>query len=432
MRKAARRIVEKLRLHGHKAFFAGGCVRDFLLQRRPKDIDIATSAVPEEVLRIFPRARAIGAQFGVVQVRLYTHAFDVATFRTEGAYLDGRHPSSVAFTGPRQDALRRDFTINGLFYDPVSGRFFDYVHGAADIRRKILRTIGNARDRFGEDKLRMLRAVRFACNLDFKIAPDTFDAVCRLAPSILEVSWERIRDELLRILTGPAPARGLDLMRETGLLAHILPEVEALRGVAQPPEFHPEGDVYEHTRIALSLAHRPSGNLALAILLHDIGKPATAAFRERIRFDGHVEAGAKISERVCRRLRLPNEDVDRVVALVRNHQGFMDIQKMRAATRKRFLRLPGFPDHLELHRVDCLSSGRPLDNYEFAKQEFATLQKETPPAASLLSGDDLIRMGYERGPLFRRILQAVEDLQLEDPLFTKDQALEYVRRTFPL
>jgi putative nucleotidyltransferase with HDIG domain len=407
-------------------------VRDFLLRRRPQDIDIATSALPGEVLRIFPRAHAIGAQFGVIQVRLYGHAYDVATFRTEGAYLDGRHPSSVAFSGPRQDAMRRDFTMNGLFFDPMTGRIIDYVHGAADIRRKMLRTIGKARDRFGEDKLRMLRAVRLACKLDFKIAPDTFDAIRRLAPSILEVSWERIRDELLRILSGPAPARGMDLMQETGLLAQILPEVAALRGVAQPAEFHPEGDVYEHTKIALSLAERPSPNLALGILLHDIGKPATAAFRERIRFDGHVEVGAVLAEAICRRLRLSNEDVERVVALVRNHQGFIHIRQMRAGTRKRFLRLPGFEDHLELHRVDCVSSGRSLDNYEFAKKQHELLQGEPPPAPRLLSGDDLIRMGYERGPVFRRILEAVEDLQLEDPHLTMDHALEFVRRTFPL
>lgn len=432
MRRAAQRIVEKLRLHGHEAFFAGGWVRDFLLRRKPEDIDIATSALPNEVLHLFPRATQIGAQFGVVQVRLYAHTYDVATFRSEGPYLDGRHPSSVSFAGPKQDALRRDFTVNGLFYDPIAGRIIDYVHGASDIRRRILRTIGKAQERFREDKLRMLRAVRFCCRLDFKIAPDTFEAIRQMAPSILEVSWERIRDELLKILTGPQPCRGLDLLHDTGLLAHILPEVAAMRGIPQPTEFHPEGDVFVHTRKALELLQKPSPVLALATLLHDVGKPPTYQVKERIRFDGHVEVGARLAEQVCRRLRMSNEDTDLVIELVQDHLRFMNIHDMRLSTLKRFLRRPNFAAHLELHRVDCLSCHGKLDSYWYAKEQHELLKQEPPPAPRLISGDDLIGLGYLPGPLFRRILEALEDLQLERPQLTREEALDYVRRTFPL
>ncbi|MBZ5497265.1 MAG: CCA tRNA nucleotidyltransferase [Acidobacteriia bacterium] len=432
MRRAAQRIVEKLRLHGHEAFFAGGWVRDFLLRRKPKDIDIATSALPENVLRIFPRAMPIGAQFGVVQVRLYGHAYDVATFRSEGPYLDGRHPSSVSFSGPQQDALRRDFTVNGLFYDPIADRVIDYVSGAADIRRRILRTIGKPQERFREDKLRMLRAVRFSCSLDFKIAPETFQAIRQLAPSILEVSWERIRDELLKILTGPLPGRGLELLHETRLLTQILPEVEAMRGITQPTEFHPEGDVFVHTRNALELLHNPAPALALAVLLHDVGKPPTFAVKERIRFDRHVEVGARIAEEICRRLRMSNQDIELVVELVEDHLRFMNIHKMRPSTLKRFLRRPDFETHLELHRVDCLSSHGSLDSYLFARKKHEELKQEPAPPPRLISGDDLIDMGYLPGPLFRQILEGVEDLQLENPQLTREQALQHVRQAFPL
>ena len=432
MRKAAQRIVEKLRLHGREAFFAGGWVRDFLLHRKPQDIDIATSALPEEVLHIFPHATPIGAKFGVVQVRIYGHAYDVATFRSEGPYLDGRHPSSVSFSGPKQDALRRDFTVNGLFYDPIAHRVIDYVHGGADLRRKVLRTIGKPQERFSEDKLRMLRAVRFSCNLNFRIAPETFEAILQLAPSILEVSWERIRDELLKILTGPMAGRGLDLLNDTGLLLHILPEVAATRGVEQPTQFHPEGDVYVHTRNALGLLQKPSPVLALAVLLHDVGKPATFAIKERIRFDGHVELGAQMAADVCKRLRMSNDVTEQVVDLVHGHLRFMNLRQMRPGTLRRFLLQPNFEDHLELHRIDCLSSHGDLEFYELAKEKYAALQQGPPPPPRLISGDDLIGMGYARGPIFRQILEAVEDLQLENPQLNREQALDYARRQFPL
>ena len=432
MRRAAQRIVERLRANGYEAFFAGGWVRDLLLHRKPKDIDIATSALPEDVLRLFPGVTAVGAKFGVVQVRVYGRSYEVATFRSEGPYLDGRHPSSVSFAEPQQDALRRDFTVNGLFYDPVAGRVIDYVHGRADLRRKIVRTIGDPEARFSEDYLRMLRAVRFACWLGFEIEPATWKAVRQYAPDILRVSWERIRDELLQILTGPSRAHGLDLLHDSGLLAHLLPEVEAMRGIEQPAEFHPEGDVFTHTRLTLSLLRKPSAVLAMGALLHDVGKPPTFNLKDRIRFDNHVEVGARIAADVCRRLRMSNEEIEHVVDLVSHHLRFMHVHEMRESTLLRFLRKPNFADHLELHRADCLSSHRDLSGYRFCKQKLAEIKRELPSLPRLITGQDLIDMGYQPGPVFRSILQAVEDLQLERVLRSRDEALDHVRRTFPL
>jgi poly(A) polymerase len=432
MRKAAKRIVEKLRLHGHEAFFAGGCVRDQVMRKKPKDIDIATSAAPEQVLKLFPGSTAVGAQFGVVLARVYGRSYEVATFRTEGPYLDGRHPSTVSFTGPKQDAQRRDFTVNGLFYDPVADRIIDYVHGKADIKQKILRTIGKPRDRFVEDKLRMLRAVRFACSLDFQIEQETMLAIKELSGEILQVSWERIRDELLKILTGPDPARGLDLLAESGLLAHVLPEVAAMRGVEQPPEYHPEGDVFIHTRIMLGMQRNPTAVFSLAVLLHDVGKPPTFSVKERIRFDGHVEVGARMAEDICRRLRISTEETEQVVDLVRHHLHFINVKQMRESTLKRFLRKPNFADHLELHRIDCLSSNGNLDSHRFCKAKLEELKDEPLSPPPLITGHDLIEAGYKPGPLFKEILDAVEDLQLERTLLTRDDALQYVSKTFPL
>ena len=432
MRRAARRVVEKLRLHGYEAFFAGGWVRDFLLRRRAKDIDIATSARPDEVLRLFPNATAIGAKFGVVRVRMYRQAFEVATFRSEGRYLNGRHPSSVSFSGPRDDALRRDFTINGLFYDPLADKLIDFVQGEADIQRRIIRTIGAAAERFGEDKLRLIRAIRFACSLGFQIEQETWEAIRTLASSILHVIWEWIRDELIRILTGAAPDRGLDLLHDSGLLAYVLPEVEAMNGVQQPPEFHPEGDVFLHTKLALKMLRRPTRILALGTLLHDVGKPPTFTVKERIRFDGHVELGATMAEEICRRLRMPNEETEQVVDLVLNHLRFMHVFEMRESTLKRFLRKTNFQDHLELHRVDCMSSHRDLAGYWFCKERLKELKNAPPSPPPLIRGQDLIESGYRPGPIFRQILTAVEDLQLEGRLLTREEALEHVRRNYPL
>jgi putative nucleotidyltransferase with HDIG domain len=430
MYKAARRIVEKLRRHGHEALFAGGWVRDHLLGRRPKDIDIATSALPPQVHELFPHSLAVGASFGVVLVRMYGRCFEVATFRAEGPYEDGRHPSTVSFAGMREDAFRRDFTINGMFFDPLSGRVIDLVQGRKDLRHRIVRTIGLAGDRFAEDKLRMLRAVRFACALDFSIASGTAAAIRQHAPEILQVSWERIRDELLATLVLPSRARGLALWHELGLLEQVLPEVAAMDGVSQPEDYHPEGDVFTHTRAALSLLRNPSPVLALATLLHDVGKPPTHSIAERIRFDGHVEVGAQMTEAICRRLRLSSDHTEQTVDLVRNHLRFMHVQEMRRSTLRRFLRKPNFADHLELHRVDCRSSHRSLENYRFCRGELEAMRREPPHPERLITGRDLIGLGLRPGPLYGQILRQVEDLQLEGALKTRDEAFDFVRGRF--
>ncbi len=431
MERAARRIVDKLRRHGHEAFFAGGCVRDLLLRRKSQDIDIATSAVPDQVRLLFPNSSMVGARYGVVQVRLYGHAYEVTTFRTEGPYLDGRRPSSVAFSSPEQDARRRDFTINGLFYDPVTRRIIDYIRGRADIRNRVIRAIGKPEERFAEDKLRMLRAVRFACGLDFTIEPATWEAIREQAGEIRLVSWERIRDELLKLLTNPGSPRGLDLLHDSGLLKWILPEVEAMRGIPQPPEYHPEGDVYSHTRLALSLLRKPSAELALGTLLHDVGKPPTYSMEERIRFDGHVEIGARMAAEICRRLRLSNDQTEHVVDLVLHHLRFMHVKEMRESTLKRFLSKPNFRDHLELHRVDCLSSHRDLEGYRYCMVKLRELERSPLPRVPLIRGSDLIALGYEPGPVFKKILTAIEDMQLEGKVTTREEALKQVGRLFP-
>lgn len=429
MERAARRIVEKLRLHGHEAFFAGGWVRDHLLRRKATDIDIATSALPEEVQRLFPNATAIGAKFGVIQVRHYGRSYEVATFRSDNAYVDGRHPSSVSFSGPRQDALRRDFTINGLFYDPVADRVIDYVQGRRDIKTKVIRTIGNPEDRFAEDKLRMLRAVRLASNLDFAVAPETWGAIKKLAPDILQVSWERIRDELFKLLTGENPGKGLDLLHESGLLKHILPEVESMCGVPYSKDSR-EMDVFAHTRTALSLLRRPSSILALGTLLHDVGKTLSPPGDAQERFKDHEKLGAEISEAVCRRIRMSNEAAARVVDLVRTHMEFSRVHDMRESAFRRFLRKPDFADHLELYRVNRLSVGGDLKTYEYCLEKYREYARE-PAAPPLLTGDDLVLLGHKPGPAFQEMLRAIEDLQLEGVLRTREEALEYIRAHYP-
>lgn len=397
MKRAARRIVEKLRLHGHEAFFAGGWVRDSLLRRRPKDVDIATSARPEEVMRIFPRSRGIGAQFGVVQVRMYGRDYEVATFRSDQAYFDGRRPSSVVFSGPEQDALRRDFTINGLFYDPIADRLIDYVHGRTDIQARVIRTIGDPVERFAEDKLRMLRAIRLSATLDFSISPETWNAISDLAPQILQVSWERIRDELTRIFTSPDPGAGLTLLHDSGLLEPILPEVEALFS-----------DV---ARKALSTLRRPSIPLVFAALLHDTGTDTAAL--------------------VCRRLRMSNDEIRRVIDLISGQDELAPVKELRESAVSRLLRTPDFPERLELFRARCLSRGGSLDDYEHWQQQYREHGKSAPPAP-LLRGEDLTALGYRPGPVFKDILRTVEDLQLEGALTTREEALAHVKAAYPL
>jgi poly(A) polymerase len=431
MQKAARRIVEKLRLHGHEAFFAGGWVRDFLLRRKPKDIDIATSALPDEVLRLFPDSTPIGAQFGVVQVRMYGHNFDVATFRSDDAYLDGRHPSSVTYSGPEQDALRRDFAVNGLFYDPIAGRLIDFVHGKNDIQSKVLRTIGDPCKRFAEDKLRMLRAVRLACELGFTIVPETWEAIQGLAAEILQVSWERIRDESLKLLAGPAPDRGLELLQQSGLLVHILPEITAMRGIPQSPEDPSCGDVFDHTRTTVAMLRRPSKVLALAALLHDSGKPSTYSVDRGECFRNHSAIGSRIAGEICRRLRMSNQETDEVSDLVLNHMEFLQLKEMPESALIRFLRRRNFANHLELFRANSLSSRHDLELYKLCRQKLEQYS-EKPLPVPLITGEDLTAMGYQPGPIYREILRSVEDLQLEGRINTREEALEHVKLSYPL
>jgi len=428
----ARKIAAALRGAGRQAYLVGGCVRDLLLGVSPKDFDVATDAPPEQIVELFPGSGCVGAHFGVVLVREGGAQVEVATFRSDRQYSDGRRPDSVRFeTDPRRDALRRDFTINGLFLDPHDGHVLDFVGGRADLERRLVRAIGDAETRFREDHLRLLRAVRFAARLDFEIEPDTFAAIRRLRALICGVSAERVRDELVRILTEGGARRGFEMLDATGLLDEVLPEVAAMKGVAQPPEFHPEGDVWTHTLRLLENLDHPSATLALGALLHDVGKPPTFRVAGRIRFDGHVERGVELARGILERLRFSRHDSEQVEALVEHHMRFKDAPRMKESTLKRFLRLPTFEEHLELHRLDCVASHGQLDNYELVRRKLEQLPAEQLKPKPLVTGADLIAEGYTPGPLFSEILGAVEDAQLEGRMASREQALELVRRQFP-
>ena len=430
---AARGIVQRLHDAGHAALYAGGCVRDRLMGVAPHDYDIATDARPEQVQALFRRTVAVGAHFGVIVVLDGSCEFQVATFRNDGQYLDGRHPATVSFSTPEEDAQRRDFTINGLFFDPLADRLIDYVGGQRDLDARVLRAIGHPADRIREDRLRMLRAVRFATTLGFDLDGATWRAVCENARHIREVSAERLREELMKILLSPRRVRGFDLLDESGLLRAILPEIEALKGCEQPPQFHPEGDVFKHTRIMLDLLPaQVSGPLVLSVLFHDIGKPGTFTTDPdgRIRFNGHDRLGAAMTERVMLRLRFSRAEIDATVEAVANHMVFKDVQQMRVAKLKRFLARPHMENELELHRVDCTSSHGLLDNYEFLKakrEEFASEPLIPPP---LITGRDLIALGMKPNPGFAEILETVESRQLEKTLTTRDEALAFVKAEF--
>ena len=444
-------IVEGLRGRGFQAYLVGGCVRDLLLGREPKDYDVATSARPEQVMEIFPETYAVGAQFGVVLVPEPetdveggfsadasghgSGCVEVATFRSDVGYSDGRHPDEVRFSeDPREDVARRDFTINGMLLDPVSGEVLDFVGGRDDLKAGIIRSIGDPERRFEEDKLRMLRAVRFAARFEYAIEPATFVAIQKLAEQIEVVSRERVRDELTRMLTEGHGRRAFLLLDESGLLRHVLPEISAMKGVEQPPEFHPEGDVFVHTLLLLENLPQPCPRtLGWGALLHDVGKPAT--FRvapDRIRFDNHVEVGVKIAEEICWRLRFSNDDAEQILALVENHMRFGHVSRMKESTLKKFMRMPRFDEHMALHRADSLASHRHLGTYEFLRQKLAEIPAEKMRPAPLVTGDDLIAEGHAPGPRFREILNAVEDAQLEGRLNSRDVALEFVRRDFPV
>jgi poly(A) polymerase len=425
-------VVCHLRSAGHEAFLVGGCVRDLIRGVTPQDFDIVTSARPEEVQALFVRTVPVGARFGVVLVIEGGRPYEVATFRTETGYDDGRRPSRVAFANAEEDVRRRDFTVNGLLMDPETGGIIDYVEGRSDIERRLIRTIGDPEERFAEDHLRMLRAVRFAASLGFSIAPGTFTAIQCQASAIRRISAERIREELSRIITGGGARAGMELLAACGLLEEILPEVLALRGVSQPPAFHPEGDVWEHTLRMLALLPAEDGGpdlrLAWAVLLHDVGKAVVRSEDATgVHFYGHVKRGEEIAAAILQRLRFSREEMETILALVQGHMLFMNVRGMRPNRLKRFLRKPDFTLHLELHRLDCLGSHGLLENYEFCLKKLKEYSEEELRPPRLLTGEDLIGMGYAPGPIFREILRAVEDAQLGGEVATVGEARRLVR-----
>jgi poly(A) polymerase len=429
---AAISIVRRLKDAGFVSLFAGGSVRDALRGESPKDIDIATSATPEQVQKLFNRTIPVGVHFGVIRVLEAGFEFEVATFRSDGVYLDGRRPTDVKFSNPEEDARRRDFTVNGMFYDPIEDTIVDYVGGRADLDERIIRAIGNPEERFAEDRLRLMRAVRFSSVLQFNIESSTWDAVKKSADKITIVSPERIRVELMKILCNQNRLRGFDLLDASGLLAIILPEVDRLKGCEQPPQFHPEGDVFVHTRLMLELLPVDADALlALSVLLHDIGKPPTRSFdaeNNRIRFNGHDRLGAEMAEEVMRRLRFSRQEIDTVVEAVRNHMVFKDVQRMRPAKLKRFMARPNFDLELDLHRVDCLGSHADLENHEFLKRKAEEFSNQPLIPVPLVRGDDLISLGLKPGPRIGELLETVQTAQLEGEVSTREEALELLAR----
>ncbi len=428
-RELAEKICRVLAAAGHQAYLVGGCVRDIVLGREPADYDVSTDATPDRVEALFPGSLTVGAKFGVVIVVEGSAQVEVATFRSDLGYADGRHPDAVVYSrSAADDVRRRDFTINGLLLDPRSGAVIDLVGGRADLDARRVRAIGEPDRRFAEDKLRLIRAVRFAARFGFEIEPATFAAIGRHAAEIVQVSPERLRDELSRLLTEGASRRGFELLHSAGLLAPALPEVARLEGVPQPPEFHPEGDVWIHTRLMLeNLPADASATLGWGVLLHDIGKPPTftppTAPGGRIRFDNHAEIGAVMAEAICRRLRFSLAATGQIVALVRQHLRFIDVPRMRPATLKRFVRLPGFAEHLELHRLDCQASHGKLDTYEFLVRFLAETPAQEIRPPRLVTGDDLIALGLRPGPAFGAILRGVEEAQLEGQVSSREEAL---------
>jgi tRNA nucleotidyltransferase/poly(A) polymerase len=430
--RAARGIVARLQSAGHIAYYAGGCVRDALRGVVPKDYDIATNARPEQVQALFPRHVAVGAHFGVICVLDHGFQFEVASFRADGVYIDGRRPVEVTFTTARGDAERRDFTVNGMFFDPVASEVIDFVGGRRDLEARVLRAIGDPAARFGEDRLRLLRVVRFAAALGFQIEAGTWAAVSAQAGEIRVISAERIRDELVKIFLSPARVAGFDLLDASGLLRAVLPEVDALKGCEQPPAFHPEGDVFVHTRLMLSLLPETvSIPLVFSVLLHDIGKPACfsqdPAEGNRIRFSGHEHAGAEMTLRIMERLRFSRAEIEATVEAVRQHMAFKDVQQMRVAKLKRFMARPGFEDEMELHRVDCAGSHGLLDNHVFLRAKQEEFAREPLIPKPFVTGHDLIALGLKPGPKIGELLEAAQTRQLEGGFADREEALEWAR-----
>jgi poly(A) polymerase len=435
-RNLANSICETLRRSGFQALLVGGCVRDLLLGREPADYDVTTDALPHQVMGLFSEHVAVGAQFGVILIPREELKVEVATFRSDIGYSDGRRPDCVAFSKTaEEDVQRRDFTINGLLMRHDTGEVLDYVGGQADLRARVIRAIGETDRRFAEDKLRMLRAVRFAARFGFEIEPATLRAIRRHMEEIRQVSPERLRDELTKMLTEGAARRAFELLDVTGLLQYVLPEIGAMKGVEQPPQYHPEGDVWIHTRLMLEgLPAGVSSTLAWGVLLHDVGKPPTfksaSETGDRIRFDGHVDVGVRMTEEICHRLRFSNEDTEQILALVENHMRFKDVESMRASTLKRFVRLPHFDEHLALHRLDCLSSHGNLDSYDLVRRFIAETPPEQVRPERLITGDDLQAMGFRPGPVFSQILGSLEDAQLEGQVKTREEAAQFVLKQF--
>ncbi len=432
MLQSAAQLAKTLTEAGHTAYFAGGCVRDKLLGLMPKDYDIATSATPAQVLKLFPGSNQVGAHFGVIIAKHEGHHIEIATFRTDGSYVDGRRPDSVTFSTQEEDAHRRDFTINGLFENPETGEVIDHVSGRLDLEARVLRAIGNPSDRFKEDALRLLRAVRFSTTLGYPIEPVTLGAIKENASLLKKISPERIRDEFSKIITSPNRRSGLELLVDTGLINHFIPEVLPMIGCEQPPEWHPEGDVYTHTCIMLEMLE-PDAPLALclATLLHDIAKPPTQTFDEesdRIRFNGHDAMGAEMATEILSRLKYPNAIIRDAAHMVSRHMQFMNVQQMRKAKLKRFMSEPTFPQEMELHRVDCASSNGFTDNYVFLNEQAEEFANEPLIPPPLVTGKDLIERGLKPGPRFKEILDEIQTEQLENRLGTREEAIEYLAK----
>lgn len=429
LKETAIDIVKRLREKGFNALFAGGCVRDMLMGYLPEDYDIATNARPDNIINIFKRTVPVGVHYGVVLVIENGFEFEVATFRSDGTYTDGRHPDTVTFCDARGDALRRDFTINGMFYDPVDDKHFDYVGGREDMQARLIRAIGDPSERFNEDRLRMIRAVRFACRFNYNIENQTAEAIKTLYHKILTVSMERIRDELRKILTGPNPHTGIKMLDDLNLLNEVLPEVTAMKGIRQPENYHPEGDVFTHTLLTLSeLADNRKAadrwELAMAALLHDIGKPVTFEIADRIRFNNHDNVGAGMAEKICERLRMSNAEKERITWLVKMHLYLRHAQQMRLSKLKRLFAHKGYPELAELYKVDSLASTGDLKDYTFCQNMFEELQEEEIKPEPLITGYDLIALGFKPGPIFSKILETIKDEQLEQKITTKAEALK--------